>query len=276
MDEHNGFFRIATTGNDKDYQQTNNLFILDETLSPAGSITGIAPEERIYSVRFMGKKGYMVTFKQVDPLFSFDLSDPYKPVLTGALKIPGYSDYLHPYDENHLIGFGKDTVEYNGAALYQGMKLSMFDITDPEDPIEMFTEIIGGRGTESELLHNHRALLFDRAKDLLAFPVTVFAPLKDKNATPFDYGTFSSQGAYVYGVDLKTGFKLRGEITHLSKEDILKSGNWGGDDSKYVKRMVYIGDTLYTVSDRMIRANSLKDLKQLGEAALDTKGKIYK
>jgi uncharacterized secreted protein with C-terminal beta-propeller domain len=267
MDEYDGFFRIATTSYDENYNSVNHLYIYDETLSPAGEITGIAPGEQIYSTRFMGAKGYMVTFRTVDPLFSFDLSDPYHPKLTGALKIPGYSDYLHPYDENHLIGFGKDAAEYYGNAYYLGMKLSLFDITDPENPVEMFTETIGGRGTESELLSNHRALLFSREKGLLAFPVTVFTE-PEKGAAPYEYGAFESQGAFVYDIDLEKGFTLRGQITHMSREDSLKAGYYGGDSQKYVQRMIYIGDTLYTVSNQMIKANSLNDLSQTGEVGL--------
>ena len=109
-------------------------------------------------------------------LFVIGLKDPCNPVVLGALKIPGYSDYLHPYDENHIIGFGKDTVElpqkdWNGnktgtVAFYQGMKIAIFDVTDVNNPIEMFSEKIGDRGTDSELLRNHKALLFSKSRNL--------------------------------------------------------------------------------------------------------------
>ena len=115
MDEYNNYFRIATTQGESwrtdEYTSRNNLYILDSDLKIAGKIEDIAPGERIYSVRFTGNRAYMVTFKNVDPFFVLDLSDPHQPEILGALKIPGYSDYLHPYDENHVIGFGKDTVE---------------------------------------------------------------------------------------------------------------------------------------------------------------------
>ena len=112
----------------------------------------------------MGDRAYVVTFKTVDPLFVIDLKDPEKPVILGALKIPGYSDYLHPYDENHIIGFGKDTVEIKGQAYYQGMKVALFDVTDVSNPVQKFSEMIGDRGTDSELLSNHKALLFSKRK----------------------------------------------------------------------------------------------------------------
>jgi uncharacterized secreted protein with C-terminal beta-propeller domain len=145
----------------------------------------------------MGDRGYMVTFKKVDPLFVIDLKDPRSPKILGALKIPGYSDYLHPYDENHIIGFGKDTEEVGNGAFYQGMKIAVFDVTDVTNPIEMFKENIGDRGTDSELLRNHKALLFSKDKNLLAFPVTVME-VKNKNKADkesiFQYGEFAFQG----------------------------------------------------------------------------------
>ncbi len=174
MDEHAGHFRIATTSGDTwrsdEFTSRNNVYILDNSLQSTGKIENMAPGERIYSVRFMGDRGYIVTFKTVDPLFVIDLKDTQAPKVLGALKIPGYSDYLHPYDENHIIGFGKSTTEIsnkdeqgnviNTTALYLGMKIALFDVTDVTHPIEMFKENIGDRGTDSELLRNHKALLF--------------------------------------------------------------------------------------------------------------------
>lgn len=283
MDENNGFFRIATTTGEvwrtDEGTSKNNLYILDESLNTTGKIEDIAPGEQIYSVRFMGNRGYMVTFKNVDPLFALDLSNPYSPSVLGQLKIPGYSDYLHPYDENHLIGFGKDAVEVpvkNGTgnpqttAYYQGMKLSMFDVTDVSQPKELFQTVIGDRGTDSELLRNHKALLFSREKNLLAFPVTV-ASVKEAEKSRHGasaYGQFSYQGAYVYRVDLKDGFQLRGAVTHLTDDELMKAGSsWYGSRHQ-VERALYIGDTLYTLSKGQIRANHLDSLKEISRLEL--------
>jgi uncharacterized secreted protein with C-terminal beta-propeller domain len=267
MDEHNGYFRIATTKGEVwgrgDNTSRNNLYILDQALKVAGRIEDIAPGERIYSVRFMGDRAYMVTFKQVDPLFVIDLKDPKAPKILGALKIPGYSDYLHPYDENHIIGFGKDTVEKGAMAYYQGMKLAVFDVSDVANPKEKFKEIIGGRGTESELLHNHKALLFDRERNLLAFPVTVMETEKVPHRDEIPYGAFTFQGAYVYNIDLADGFKLKGKITHLTPEEYSKAGRGWYESSRNVNRVLYIGDTLYTLSTGMIKANDLNSLKEI-------------
>ena len=177
MDENNGFFRIATTTGEiwrtDSLTSKNNVYILDEALQLTGKVEDIAPGEKIYSVRFMGDRGYMVTFKNVDPFFVLNLKNPASPKILGALKIPGFSDYLHTYDDNHIIGFGKETVELsqNGGtnAYYQGLKLAVFDVTDVSHPVEMFKTIIGDRGTDSEVLRNHKTLLFDKEKGILSF-----------------------------------------------------------------------------------------------------------
>lgn len=289
MDEYSDSFRIATTQqqpwrSDRPNAQSNSVYVLDDQLSITGRLEDIAPGERIYSARFMGERGYLVTFEKVDPFFVLDLKDPANPRLLGALKIPGYSDYLHPYDENHIIGFGKDTVELpiknhkgnvvDTQAYYLGMKIAVFDVTDVTQPREMFTERIGDRGTESELLHNHKALLFSREKNLLAFPITV-REVKDEQKYRLDgrsfpqYGTFSFQGAYVYRLDLDSGFTLRGRITHLTDEDYLKSGDHYYYGDKNVERIIYINDNLYTLSKSMIKAHGMDNLEERGSVSIN-------
>lgn len=271
MDEQGNTFRIATTkGNvwaTDERISKNALYVLDSMLSITGRLEDIAPGEKIYSVRFMGDRAYMVTFKTVDPLFVIDLKDPSKPAVLGALKIPGYSDYLHPYDENHIIGFGKDTVEIKGQAYYLGMKVALFDVTDVTNPIQKYAEMIGDRGTESELLSNHKALLFSKEKNLLAFPVTLMEVRdSDEKAklNSLQYGEFTFQGALVYRLDLENGFQLKGRITHLSDEDYMKAGSYWYNSDKNIQRIIYIGDDLFTISNRMIKANAMEDLKEKG------------
>jgi len=280
MDEYDGHFRIATTSGNMwaagDAISKNNLYILDKWLRPVGNLEGLAPGERIYSVRFMGSRAYMVTFRNVDPLFAIDLSDPKRPSVLGQLKIPGYSDYLHPYDEHHLIGFGKETIVTSSPdgpndpmAYYLGMKISLFDVTDVTQPKEMFKEVIGDRGTHSGLLNNHKALLFDRSRGLLAFPVELAEVTPEARAQwdgygPPPYGEFKYQGAYVYQIDLERGFTLKGRITHLTEEDLAKSGTYGYDPMRAVRRILYAGDTLYTLSDSMLKANALDTLAERG------------
>jgi len=278
MDEDQGYFRAATTKGQflgtGELSSTNNVYILDQNLRQTGKIEDIAPGERIYSVRFADDRAYVVTFKQVDPFFVIDLKDVKSPKILGALKIPGYSDYLQPYDSTHIIGFGKDTVTQskqfgNGTQemeFYQGMKLALFDVSDVAHPKEMFKQVIGDRGTDSELLRNHKALLFDKDKNLLSFPVTV-AEINDKNSTSkgnqLQYGEYTFQGAYVYNLDLSNGFTLRGKVTHLTDQELLTPRrNWLSND-KSIMRIIYIGDTLYTISQAEIKANNLADLKEI-------------
>ncbi|MEW6726612.1 MAG: beta-propeller domain-containing protein [Bacillota bacterium] len=253
---------------------SNNLYVLDGAMQIVGKIEDTAPGERIYAVRFMGKKAYMVTFKNTDPLFVLDLADPLHPAVLGALKIPGFSNYLHPYDENHVIGIGKDTlqvfekdrygnVEAEGPAYEQGIKVALFDITDVTTPREKFAVRIGDRGTHSEVLDNHKALLFSREKNLLAFPVAV-AEIRNKTAStpPWEHGAFTFQGAYVYELTLDKGFVLKERSTHRTREDYLKAGYDWCNSERDVRRVLYIGDTLYTLSSSLLKANDIKTLAE--------------
>lgn len=278
MDEHDNSFRIATTTGEQwaidDNLSQNNLYILDYDLKQIGKIEEIAPGEKIYSVRFMGDRAYMVTFRTVDPLFVIDLRDKTKPAILGALKIPGYSDYLHPYDENHVIGFGKDTVEIvhkdnDGNEMYRnayylGMKIAMFDITDVTKPKELFVEKLGDRGTDSPLLHDHKALLFSKEKNLLAFPVTLMK-VQEGSTTGYEgvpaYGQFEYQGAYVYHLDLQRGFQLRARITHMTDEEYQKAGQYGYHYEKNINRILYLGKNLYTLSNQMIKVHDMQSFK---------------
>lgn len=279
MDENNGYFRIATTvgsvtGTGENVSK-NNVYVLDMELKTVGAIEDIAPGEKIYSVRYMGNRAYMVTFRKVDPLFVIDLSSPENPTILGKLKIPGYSDYLHPYDENHIIGFGKDAAVVNNeegswgwadeegtAAYYQGMKIALFDVTDPENPIEMWKEEIGDRGTESELLNNHKALLFSKDKNLLAFPIRVATIEGKNNVKAWTYGDTTFVGAYVYELTLDEGFVLKAKLTDLTEEDWKKTGNYYYGD-KSIDRLIYIDDVLYTISDNCYSAYSLNDFNKI-------------
>lgn len=271
MDEYEEHFRIATTTGEMwrsdEWTSKNNVYILDGQMKTVGSLEGIAPGERIYSMRFMGKKGYMVTFRETDPFFVLDLKEPKAPKILGYLKIPGYSDYLHPYDENHIIGFGKEVIEAKGAALQAGMKIAVFDVRDVSKPIEKFKTVIGDRGTESPLLRDHKALLFSKEKKLMAFPVTVIENKKVQQ-DPWSWGEFTFQGAYVYQLDMEKGLSLRDRITHLTPEDYMKAGQHWYESNLNIQRILYIGDTLYTLSNEKIMAHDLKTLELKGSLIL--------
>lgn len=272
MDEHNNYFRIATTvGNtwSSSSPSKNNVYVLDSNLNVTGKLENLAPGERIYSARFMGNRAYVVTFKQVDPLFVIDLKDPKKPKVLGKLKIPGYSDYLHPYDENHLMGIGKETIEWKNGALHMGIKLSLFDVSDVKNPKEISKYEIGDRGSDSYALRDHKAVLFSKKKNLLVIPVLVAEIDESKyvETKPWQYGEYVFQGAYVFNIDAKNGFQLNGKITHIEDESLLKSGYYY--NSKYsVKRSIYMGNTLYTISDKKVGINDLSNFKSLKQLLL--------
>ncbi|MBT3397979.1 helix-turn-helix domain-containing protein [archaeon] len=273
MDEHEGNFRIATTSRDSEIGDSrNNVYVLDEDLEVVGELEDMAPGEKIYSVRFMGGRGYVVTFKKVDPLFVIDLSSPENPEILGKLKIPGYSDYLHPYDENHIIGIGKDTVEADedlkdsrnlDFAWYQGVKMAIFDVSDVENPVEMHKVVIGDRGTDSPALHDHKAFLFDREKDLLVLPITL-AEIKGEKSKDNQYGEFVFQGAYVYDLTLEGGFDLSGKISHYDDESVYEKSGYYFRGNSDIKRSLYIDDVLYTFSNTRLQMNGLDDLDRIG------------
>lgn len=274
MDEYKGNFRIATTAGQVSREgggSTNNVYILDDDLDVTGKLEGLAPGERIYSARFMGDRGYLVTFKKIDPLFAIDLKDPKNPKVLGKLKIPGYSDYLHPYDENHIIGVGKETVEAEEGdfAWYQGIKMAIFDVSDVENPKQLHKVLIGDRGTDSPVLQNHKAFLFDKERKLLVIPVLV-AQIKDKeNLEQWSYGEYIYQGAYVFNIDLDKGFVLKGKITHYDDDEAFKkSGYYFGGGDKNVERSLFIDGILYTISNARIQLNDLNDLSLIKKLEL--------
>jgi uncharacterized secreted protein with C-terminal beta-propeller domain len=269
MDEYEGYFRIATTtgyivGSLEQSSSQNHVYILNMNLDIVGRLEGLAPGEKIYSARFMGDRCYLVTFKKVDPLFVIDLKEPERPVVLGELKITGYSDYLHPYDKNHIIGVGKETVaaEKGNFAWYQGVKISLFDVSNVEEPREIAKYEIGDRGTDSPVLRDHKAFLFDGSKNLLVIPIQVAEIDKEKypdNPPPYIKGEPVWQGAYVFDISLDKGIVLKGKITHIESEiDVL-------NNSYHVKRSLYIDNILYTISDKKIKMNSLDNLDEINE-----------
>lgn len=276
MDEFDRHFRIATTvgqaWNERE-KSKNNIYILDPKMKRAGALEDLAPGETIYSARFMGERGYLVTFKKVDPLFVVDLSQHSNPRVLGKLKIPGYSDYLHPYDANHIIGIGKEAEDASAEetanrdldfAWYQGLKMALFDVTDVAHPVEMHKVVIGDRGTDSPVLTDHKAFLFDRNKNLLVIPISL-AEIQGERSAANQYGNTVYQGAYVYDLTLENGFKLRGRITHVTDESVFVKSGYYLDTLEAVTRSLYIENVLYTLSPAHLKANRLDNLSLIKE-----------
>jgi inhibitor of cysteine peptidase len=270
MDEYNGYFRVATTTGIYSTQR-NNVYVLDMTMKTVGALENLAQGENLHSTRFVGDRCYLVTFIKTDPLFVIDLSNPAAPKVLGELSIPGYSDYLHPYDETHLIGVGKETVasEEGYFAWYQGIKISLFDVSNVSSPVQIANVTIGDRGSDTPVLTDHKAFLFDKSKNLLAIPVTVakidpsqYPPSQYPSGIPsYAYGTPVWQGAIVFNITLTEGLVQRGNVTQLQGLP-----SWG--DPYEIKRIVYIENTLYTISDKLVKMNRLDNLMSLGEVPL--------
>ena len=237
MDEHEGFFRMITTvspyeaeevinnidGKSLGYHitkwlpESNSVYVLDDTLSIAGKIEGLAEDEMVYSARFMGDTGYFVTFRQTDPLFSVDFSNPYKPKILGELKISGFSEYLHFYDENLLLGIGYEADEETGRT--KGIKLSMFDISDPKDVKEIHKLVLDNYDY-SDAFYNHNAVMVSSGKNVIGFAA-------------YDYTGKNTREYGVYSYDFEKGF--------IQKYKFDCSPN----SYSYETRGTYIEDTFY-------------------------------
>lgn len=264
MDEYDDHFRVVTTeGNmwDEKNPSKNHLFLYDKNLNMTGSVEGLAKGERIYSARFMGDKAYMVTFRETDPLFVIDVANPNSPQVLGELKIPGFSNYLHPLDDHHLIGFGYETSARKnpdgGEPIIetQGMKISLFDVSDFENPKEKDTEIIGGQGTYSSIQHDHKALFTHKKSNTYGFPVNVY----ESGARLHDV-RFKSSGALIYEITAENGIRLKGDL--LTEKT---NGQQYEAYEKEIQRILYSGDELYTISMNEIKSYTLDDYNPVSE-----------
>ncbi len=244
LDEYNGNLRLAVTNyieKEEDgswvYNTENGVYVLDENLELIGSVEGLARGERIYSARFMGEKIYMVTFKETDPLFVIDASDPTVPKVLGELKIPGFSNYLHPFGEDMLIGFGED-IEFNeefNSTKKKGLKLSLFDVSDPTNPTEVDTITFGDAYTYSDAQYNHKEILFDAKRSLFGFPMN-----DSKDILSF-------------------------VLVEVNKDGFVPTKVVKLSDMGYRLRGVTIGDVLFTVSNFGISADEIYTDTKLGD-----------
>lgn len=166
MDEKDGYFRVATTiyGN----EIKNALYIFDEKLNAVGEITGFAKNEDIKAVRYVKDTAYVITFENTDPLFVIDLSNPTAPEIKGSVEITGFSSQLVPVDEDTILGIGEEHIENSNA-----LKLALFDVSDPEKPEVLDSELITSSWSEAQ--HNHKALIFNQNKSYYAIPYSRYS-----------------------------------------------------------------------------------------------------
>lgn len=249
IDEYNGYYRFVT--NDHRYKDTvytegidryeyessdtNGLYVLDSELNPVGSIDGLAEDESVKSVRFDGDVAYFVTFRYVDPLFTVDLSDPTEPKVMSELKIPGFSSYLHKFGDGRLFGLGYNADETSGFT--EGLKLSMFDTSNPYDVTEKHVLLL--EESWSEALYNHKAILVSVEKNLIAFP--------------------SEYGYAVYGYDDESGFYVKNRVELDEDEKYFSFGDYRG---------LFIDNSFYVCSDLGIARFSLDGFESTGNLAL--------
>lgn len=231
IDEYKGNLRIvATVG------ETNSVYVLDEKLKIIGSIKNLAKDERVYSARLLGDTGYFVTFRETDPLFSVDFSNPRKPRILGKLKIPGFSEYLHFYGKDKLLGIGMNVDE--DSQVTDGVKLSMFDISDNTD-VKEENKLVLKNVYSTDVSYDYKAALIDAGRDIIGFAGN----------------TEGGDRYYLFGYDEKAGF-----ICKLSEEINGRSGR--------AARGLYIDDSLYIVCGNVIEAYSLKDYKKTEDLIL--------
>jgi uncharacterized secreted protein with C-terminal beta-propeller domain len=272
MDESGDRFRVATTTEyyiqHEGTVRSNAVYVLDEQLEIVGELEEIAPDESIFSTRFMGDRLYMVTFQQIDPFFVIDLSSD-TPKILGELKIPGFSNYLHPYDEEHVIGVGRDTKEMdNGRVQQLGIKIALFNVADVNNPKVADDVIIGDSSTQSEALYNHKAFFFDKTRNVLSLPISSdIESLDDVTSSKMfapDYNRWS--GFYVFDLDKTDGFDAKGTITHSDSD----WRHYGMNNA----RTFYIDDVLYTASQGYLKMNSFDGLDEINSIKLENTGKF--
>lgn len=251
IDEHEGRLRVATTEEKttvsrETWQQSrsNDVFVLEKNgdeLRTVGSLTNLAPNERIYSSRFMGRMAYLVTFRQVDPLFAIDLSNPGSPAVLGSLEIPGFSEYIHPIDTTHLVTIGRD----------QGVAVQLFDVSAPTAPllVDKFVFTMDGY---TEAAQSQKAFTYFPSRHVLSFPFVA-------------YGVCGPDAC-----DVRSTLELfrvdASSITHLGSVDhsglfaAAPTGYCGGYYGPQVRRGVFMDDLVYAVSYAGVTANALTDL----------------
>jgi uncharacterized secreted protein with C-terminal beta-propeller domain len=270
MSEYNGYLRVATTsrpiwwgsGPPQSLSQSyvTVLATNGSALIPVGQVSGLGAGQQIYSVRFIQNAGYVVTFRQVDPLYTIDLSSPTAPRVAGQLELAGYSSYLHPVGDGLLLGIGQDVGANNEPA---GSQLELFDVSDPDAP-KLLQRTSLGDGSSSEASYDHHAFLFWPATQLAVLPVQIYPtmPAGPPTPAPGQSGGASAGGSTTTGSPQSSFVGAIG--FHVSPSGMSEVGRIAHDPLNgyppLIHRALVIGDVLFTVSDGGIMASNLHTL----------------
>ncbi|MFL5318938.1 MAG: beta-propeller domain-containing protein, partial [Myxococcaceae bacterium] len=271
MDEDSaGFFRVATTISSRVADQnnpwgrietTNKISVLGENngaLNVVGQTPEIAKGERIFSSRLLEGKGYVVTYHQVDPFFTVDLSDPTNPHVVGELKIPGFSTYIHPLDADHVLTIGTYIPENSTDWRLRSLQLAIFDVSDFANPKQTFTQKVGDGYSWSEAAYDHHAFNYFKEKKQLAIPFYDW----DYQQTGDGYwSTFKSE-IRVFGIDTQTGITPVGSLSMADLYQSYSYNNWTWYWSPWVRRSVMADNYVYAISDAGIRVADIANLSQ--------------
>ncbi len=300
-DEHEGYLRVATTetrsvtiktswGRRRVQQQRfNNVVVMQQQgnqLTMVGEVTNLAPTETIHSVRFMGNRAFVVTFRRIDPLFALDMSDPTTPTVEGALKIPGFSNYLHPVGNDYLIGIGRDASEITGRL--GPLQITLFDVSDLSDPhVADQVTFEGAFRVNSEAWVEHHAVSFFAESGVLAIPIAWSEKIELEGEEAGQLGRYQTKNRsaiWTFKVDVENpegaSIVATGSVEHEAASHgrrLLFGGSvtnawWGGltyDPGSPARRALRVGESLITVSNQYVKINDLNDPSvQLGEVFL--------
>lgn len=267
LSEHDGYLRVATTDGPSWWgpEASTESFLTvmaedDEHLVPVGQVGGLGRGERIYAVRYVGRLAFVVTFRQTDPLYAVDLSEPTEPRVLGELKIPGFSAYLHPVGDGLLLGVGQDADEEGRV---QGTQVSLFDVSDLARPERMHQARIDG--SHSAVEYDHRAFLWWAPEGIAVFPVEVWGPVVIDDTTDSPYPSQPFNGAVAFAVG-RDGIRELGRVSHAGQASSAGAGSGAPEPISWtppVTRALVVGDTLFTLSEAGLLASAVADLSDL-------------
>ena len=252
-----GALVVATTSRVRG-GMTNSMTTVEKSntdLVVTGFLTGFGDREDIRAVRYLDNMAYVVTFEKTDPLFAIDLSDLHHPELVGSLEMPGFSSALYPLGRGKILGVGYDAQDMGDFSWFQGIQVSLMDVSNPASPIQLDAKIHGGRGSSSEATQDNHAVYFDAERHMIGLPINEFGDAESHSQS--EYGEFKSSGAVFYAVE---DFRLR-EVRRVShaemmpeacacgRKDWLKLGWWSSIGTNYdVRRILSLDNDIYTIS----------------------------